>query len=190
VSTLNRRLTPTERRRLVALGVRAGKSNRAIAKELGVDEGTVRRDRKYRATPENQRPVKKERPKKQKKAVPAFDPTSSASLDLQVQRMHKAVKRWTVEEGLFLPNIEYVIDEAGKQLHFQRQLIPNFPIPIMKPAEVLQASRPQEMGEEYLATKLPFYALWLARWLACSLPGMDAMWSEFLRDMSIWARAQ
>ena len=45
-------LTPTERHKFVALGVKAGKSNRAIAKELGVDEGTVRRDRKFLATPE------------------------------------------------------------------------------------------------------------------------------------------
>ena len=31
------RLSPTERRERVALGVKAGKSNRAIAKKLGVD---------------------------------------------------------------------------------------------------------------------------------------------------------
>ena len=39
-------LPPTERHEFVALRVKAGKSNRAIAKELGVDEGTVRRDPK------------------------------------------------------------------------------------------------------------------------------------------------
>ena len=46
-----RRISADERRKLVALGVQAGKSNRAIAKELGCDEGTVRRDRKFLATP-------------------------------------------------------------------------------------------------------------------------------------------
>jgi DNA-binding NarL/FixJ family response regulator len=48
---LNR--SPTQRRRFVALGVAAGKSNRAIVKELNVDEGTIRRDRRFLATPEN-----------------------------------------------------------------------------------------------------------------------------------------
>ena len=48
--TVPTQLSPTERRKRVALGVKAGKSNRAIAKELGVDEGTIRRDRKFLAT--------------------------------------------------------------------------------------------------------------------------------------------
>jgi transposase-like protein len=54
--------SPQERRRLVALGVQTGRSNRAIAKELDVDEGTGRRDRKYLGAPECERAVKKERP--------------------------------------------------------------------------------------------------------------------------------
>lgn len=41
-----RKLAPAERRNLVALGIQAGKSNRMIAQELGVDEGTIRSDRK------------------------------------------------------------------------------------------------------------------------------------------------
>jgi DNA-binding NarL/FixJ family response regulator len=51
------RLSPPERHEFVVLGVRAGKSNRAIAKELGVDKGTIRRDRKFLATPEVRRPM-------------------------------------------------------------------------------------------------------------------------------------
>jgi DNA-binding NarL/FixJ family response regulator len=46
-------LTPTERRKLVSLGIQAGKSNRAIAKEIDVDEKMIRLDRKFLATPEN-----------------------------------------------------------------------------------------------------------------------------------------
>ena len=60
------RLSPAERRKRVALAVKAGRSNRAIGKELGVDEGTVRRDRKYLATPEDERPVRVPRPKKER----------------------------------------------------------------------------------------------------------------------------
>jgi IS30 family transposase len=68
-NTIDKKLTPTERHDFVALGVKTGKSNRAIAKELGVDEGTVRRDRKFLATPENERPVKVPRPKKAKEGT-------------------------------------------------------------------------------------------------------------------------
>ena len=60
---MDHKFTLTERHEFVALAVKTGKSNRAIAKELGVDEGTVRRDRKFLATPENERPVKVPRPK-------------------------------------------------------------------------------------------------------------------------------
>jgi transposase-like protein len=184
------KLSPDERRKLVALGVKVRKSNRAIAKELDVDEGTVRRDRKLLANPASERPIKEPWPEKLQKAVPAFDPTSSAGLDLQLQRMHKTVKSWIAEEGLSLPNIEIVIDQAARLLYFERQSIPDFPIPIMKPAEVLHATRPRYAGEEYLPIKLSFYSHWLARWLACCLPGMDERWSEFLHDMSIRARSQ
>jgi hypothetical protein len=48
--TMNYKLSPSERRTQVALGIRQNKSNRAIEKELGVDEGTVRRDWKFLAT--------------------------------------------------------------------------------------------------------------------------------------------
>jgi len=67
MKTMDHKFTLTERHEFVALAVKTGKSNRAIAKELGVDEGTVRRDRKFLATPENERPVKVPRPKKPKK---------------------------------------------------------------------------------------------------------------------------
>jgi transposase-like protein len=40
------KLTVKERRDLAALLIQAGKSNRMIAQELGVDEGTIRSDRK------------------------------------------------------------------------------------------------------------------------------------------------
>ena len=59
VNTGYQKLSQTERRKLVTLGLRAGKSNRAIAKELNFDEGTVRRDRKFIDTPEHLRPLRR-----------------------------------------------------------------------------------------------------------------------------------
>ena len=40
----NDRISPTERLKLVREGLQQGKSRRAIARELGCDEGTIRRD--------------------------------------------------------------------------------------------------------------------------------------------------
>ncbi len=113
---LDRKLSPTERRLRVALGVRLGKSNRAIAKDLGVDEGTVRRDRKFLATPKHLRPVKKGRPKKPKKVEPAYNADDPDTVERDFRRGSKALKVWIAEEKMVLNEIEYVLHEAGKRL--------------------------------------------------------------------------
>ena len=64
--------TSPERRKRVALGVEAGKSNRAIAKELGCDEKLVRNDRMFLEMPVEDLPVKK--PKKQCGPGPRVEP--------------------------------------------------------------------------------------------------------------------
>jgi hypothetical protein len=108
VNILDRKLTPAERRLRVALGVRLGKSNRAIAKELGVDEGTVRRDRKLLKTPKHLRPVKKERAKKPKKLEPSYEPDDPTSVERQFRRVSKVLRLWITEERMVLDEIEYV----------------------------------------------------------------------------------
>ncbi len=75
-----RKYTPEKRRILVAIGIRAGKSNRAMAKEIGVDEGTIRRDRAYLATPEHERPPKRERTMKAKTPKPMYTVEDLASV--------------------------------------------------------------------------------------------------------------
>jgi hypothetical protein len=55
-------MTPTssqisERRRLVAIGVKAGKSQRLIAQELNVTETTIRRDLEAQGIPANKKPA-------------------------------------------------------------------------------------------------------------------------------------
>jgi transposase-like protein len=51
------KIPPAERRELVARGVEAGKSQRAMAKELGVDEITIRRDLKLLGIQPNKKPT-------------------------------------------------------------------------------------------------------------------------------------
>ena len=92
MNILNRKLTPTERRSRVALGVRLGKSNRAIAKELGVDERTVRRDRKLLKKPKHLRAVKKERSKRPKKLELSYDPDDPTSVERQFRLVSEALR--------------------------------------------------------------------------------------------------
>ena len=88
------RLSPTKFHEFVELGVRAGKSNRAIAKELGVDEGTIRRDRKFLATPENERPIKLPRPKKPKKVRPVREADPAELRRQYPQGMVEVLQHW------------------------------------------------------------------------------------------------
>jgi transposase len=177
-------LTPTERHKFVALGVKAGKSNRAIAKELGVDEGTVRRDRKFLATPENQRPVPRpKKPKEPKKEKPARELTAEERRQQYWQLMLTVVQLWITQEGLIFADLElFVLPEAGQFLYRHRHSLSQLPEPVKSPDELLSLTRPAYAVEDYMPSKLGFYAEWLARWLACCLPREEELQDEFLRQ--------
>lgn len=154
--------SPEERRRLVDCGVKAGKSNRSIAKEMDIDEGTVRRDRKYLATPEHERSVRKERPRKIKALVPMYTLGDAASLIRQQRRVLKVLKRWITEQRMVLKEIEDVLDEAGKRLFRGREFAKSFPIPTKNPEELLALVRPD--SSKWADREVPdYWAEWLAR---------------------------
>jgi transposase-like protein len=189
VDSPNRRLSPTERQEIVTLGVKAGRSNRAIAKELGVDEGTIRRDRKFLATPENERPVKVPRRKRPKKEPPVRELSPDQRLRRRLQHLLAVAQLWINQEGLLLPHLEFVLHEAGKRLYQHRHSLRQFPVPVKSPDELLSLTRPTYAVEDYMPSKLGFYADWLARWLACCLPREEELQNEILRQTSIWARS-
>ena len=178
----------------MALGIKAGKSNRAIAKELGVDEGTVRRDRKFLATPESERPVKVPRPRKPKepkKPKPVRELTPEERRQQYWQLMLNTVQIWITQEGLISADLEpFVLPDAGKLLHKYRYALSQLPEPVKSPEELLSVTRPPYEVEDYMTAKLPFYAVWLARWLACCLPRNERLQDEFLSQASMWARWQ
>lgn len=183
------RFTPEERRRLVGVGVRAGKSNRAIAKELEVDEGTVRRDRKYLETLEPDWPVKRERPVKPKTPKPMYTTNNHATLTRHKGRVLKAVKHWIEEEGMVLSEIEHALHEAGKKLFQGGEVVKGLPIPIKRPEELSLPTRPDPSKWEDFIPNPDYWAEWLARWLAVCLPAQEDLQVEVLRETSFWARS-
>ena len=174
----------------MALGVYEGKSNRAIAKQLDVDEGTVRRDRKFLNTPEHLRPVKKERTKKPKKVKPAYNPDDNASLELHQRRMSEVVRLWIAEQNMVLTEIEYVLHEAGKRLYLGRDRISDIPLPTKRPAELIAIARPDGSVWGDFVPNPDFWADWLARWLALCLPNQHALHQRLLNETSLWAHSQ
>jgi hypothetical protein len=163
----------------VALGVAAGKSNRAIAKEVDCDEKMIRLDRKFLATPENERPIRIPLSKRQKRP------------QLHWKQMLTAVQLWITQEGLLSAHLEqFVLPEAGRLLYRHRHTLNQFPEPVKSPDELLSLTRPTYAVEDYMPSKLPFYAEWLARWLASCLPRDEELQDKFLRQTSIWARSR
>jgi hypothetical protein len=183
------RPSPTKRREYVALPINAGKSNRAVAKELDIDEGTIRRDRKFLATPENERPVRLPRPKKPTKVKPVKELDPAEPRRRYVQYMVEVLQFWIGEQSLILPDIGYVLEMAGKHLYEGRSFVSRLPESLHNPVELLPLTRPNRVIEDYMPAKLDYCAEWLARWLACCSPRDEELQDEVRRLTAKWARS-
>jgi hypothetical protein len=173
-----------ERRKYVALGVEAGKLNRAMARELGCDEKLVRNDRIFLATPIEDRPVKKS-----KKVRPVPELSLDEIRRRRVKEMLGAAKRWIADESLQLTQIEYAVHEAGKLLHYAGDMSSRIRVPAGTAYELFAKAQPVETAEHQTAGDLDFWAIWLARWLALCAPGDENLQDEVRREISIRARS-
>lgn len=187
------KLSRTERRNRVALGVAAGKSNRAIAKELGIDEGTVRRDRNAIT---EQKPTEKAPPKPIKKALrrpPPPKPWLLSKTQSQSMNMLEIVKDWIGEQKLatVANDLEYVLDKAEKLLRVNWDSIKNYPAPTKDPSKLLRnAKPPYAVEDDFMPARLEFCGEWLARWVALCLPGDFRQQQDFLLRTKLRARSR
>ncbi len=178
-------LTPTERRERVALLVTAGKSNRAIAARLGVDESTIRRDRRFLEKAAKERSVK---PAKRLRVQ--LPPRPLRPDPLRKQRMDQLVEvaqSWFEKRTGVLSDVEYILDKAGKLLYAYRHKLPATATYPGTPSELLALARPKPIEDD--VTGLESQSVWFARWLALCLPRDEESQDEVLRGVSIWARS-
>jgi transposase len=177
------KLSPTERRKRVALAATRGKSNRAIAIDLGVHEATVRRDRTFLTTPAERRPAKK---LKKVRAVRQLG--QEEILDRRLREMYTLARTWFVGAHLTLTEIEYVLLEAGRLMHQSRTFTTGFPDRWEPSFELVELARPRRIHENDMSAKLEYSADWFARWLAMCLPREEEVRDEVLRSLSRWAQ--
>jgi hypothetical protein len=177
---------PSERRERMALGNKAGKPNRAMARELHVDEKMIRLDRQALAKAGEERSAMVPRlkvPKRGASLVPV------KIRERHVQALLKIAKHWIAEERLQLIDIEYAVHQAGLHLYEGRNLVERLPQSGKSPEELLVLTKPREPDEDYMPAQLEFWTNCLARWLACSAAGDEDLQDEVLRQISIWARS-
>ena len=181
-------LSPSERRKTVALAVTAGKSNRAIAKALGVDETTIRRDRKFLAEPAKRRPTKIRLPEKPRVGRLGREVSPDELREKASRRLLDVAKTWLVAQISVIAEVEYAIEKAGKLLHIHRLALNSIRTVPGSPSELLEIARPARVDEDDV-TGLESLGDWLARWLALCLPQEEEQQREVLRELSIWARS-
>jgi hypothetical protein len=182
------KLSRTERRKLAALGIQAGKSNRTIANEIDCDEGTIRRDLKALLPPVKQPHVKT--PYKIKNVRLIKRAGRSVSGEVLLGQMLEVVKTWFTKERLLIPDIEYILDKADKLLHLDWGSIKDYQAPTKGAAELFSMTRPPYPVEDYMPAKLEFYGDWLARWIACCLPRKAALQKQLFQELLLWTRSR
>ena len=107
-----------------------------------------------------------------------------------IKEIVDAVKLWIEEERMVLVEIHHVLHEAGKRLYSGRNMVRSLPVSTMPPSELIAALRPSTSNrdKDEIIPNPDYWAEWLARWLAVSLPRQDELRDKVLRNLSEWAK--
>jgi len=176
------RLSRKDRLFRVQMGVAAGKSNREIAKQLGVDEGTVRRDRRtlLLSEPEIQaveagaavEPLL--RKQERQKAATARERHEAAERGNQflTNRMTKLIANWLNGFSLIVPDMLHIImgvDRPSWEYGTRRIAY----VPDSKIKATIEATKPKADDDLETFALIEFLRVWLFRWMVLVEPDRD-----------------
>jgi hypothetical protein len=166
----------------VQIGVAAGRSNRQIARQLGVDEGTIRRDRlTLRLSREEVQAVKSGAPvepllrnKERRKAATAREKHEAAERESRFlsNRLAKRIEDWLSQ---------FTLDPAVK-LHVVREIdvwswkfqTPHgICIPESKIASTIERVKPKADHLSEIFAVIEYAKEWLFRWIVLVEPDRD-----------------
>jgi len=176
------RLSRKDRLFRVQMGVAAGKSNREIAKQLRVDEGTVRRDRRtlLLSEPEIQaveagaavEPLL--RKQERQKAATARERHEAAERGNQflTNRMTKLIANWLNGFSLIVPDMLHIImgvDRPSWEYGTRRIAY----VPDSKIKATIEATKPKADDDLETFALIEFLRVWLFRWMVLVEPDRD-----------------
>lgn len=166
----------------VQVGIAAGKSNRQIAKQLSVDEGTIRRDRLTLAlSKEDLQAVRSGaavepllRKQERRKAATAREKHEAAERESQflTNRLAKLITNWVNEFNLIPPNKLHVIMGVDRW-SWQHGTRPTSYIPESKIKATIEAAKPKADSHLEVFALIEFLKEWLFRWMVLIEPDRD-----------------
>ena len=103
--------------------------------------------------------------------------------------MLKVSKKWIADRELAHADIlDLLVPGVGKLLFHAQGLIGTFPESGLTPAELLPATRPPNLKQDYkpgeMPEKLAACTDWFARWMACCAPRDEELRDEFLQQVT------
>ncbi|MGC2742284.1 MAG: hypothetical protein WA672_03795 [Candidatus Angelobacter sp.] len=166
----------------VQIGVIAGKSNRQIAKQLGVDEGTVRRDRlTLLLSKEEVQAVKSGAPvqpllrnQKRRKAATARAKQEAAERESRflTKRLAKLIDRWLGKFSMIEVDKLHVVrgvDRWSWEFQAPRRIC----IPNSKIDATIESAKPTADHLTELFALIEYAKEWLFRWIVIVEPDKD-----------------
>lgn len=163
----------------VQVGIAAGKSNRQIAKQLSVDEGTIRRDRLTLAlSKEDLQAVRSGaavepllRKQERRKAATAREKHQAAERESQflTKRLVKLITNWLNEFNLIPPNKLHIFMgvERWSWVHVTSM---TDHIPESRIKATIEAAKPKADSLEETFALIEYLKEWLFRWIVLIEP--------------------
>jgi hypothetical protein len=175
-------MSRTNRLFRVQIGVAAGKSNRLIAKQLGVDEGTVRRDRlTLLLAKEEVQAVKSGAPvepllrnHERRKAATAREKLEMAERQSMflTNRLATLIDDWLKQFEIGAVNNLHVISGINFLSWQYQGTVAEF-IPDSRIKATIEATKPKHLLPQEHFLRIEYAKIWLFRWIVVMEPDRD-----------------